>query len=88
MTCSILSVTGILNLNQEEKNMKKQFNTKAASQGGAGIALSVTLIYAGVLIMLDVLKDNIAWGTILIVAGVSFFIGMMWFGFNVSSVGE
>ena len=61
--------------------MKKHIETRVNTEGGAGVACSVTLISAGILILLDV-SSRIVWGSLMIVCGVSFFLGMIWLGSN------
>lgn len=60
--------------------MKRTFDTTAAAQGGAGVTLATALILLGVMFLLDLAESRLAWGVFLILCGLSFIIGMRWFG--------
>ena len=65
--------------------MKRHFDTKAAAQGGAGVALAAASILGGIIVLLGIWESRITWGIFLILCGISFVLGMKWFGYKTVS---
>ena len=65
--------------------MKNQFDIKAALRGGFAAFIPTFLILLGVILLGDIEDPRIAMGIILILCGVSFILGMLWFGLKTIS---
>jgi uncharacterized RDD family membrane protein YckC len=65
--------------------MKRRFDSKAASQGAAGVLLATGLILGGLMVLFRLGESTLAWGAYLVLCGASVALGMRWFGLRAVS---